>query len=697
MNTLARRFSSLAVPLIALDLAGCGGEWSGNGPATGGGGTGGGPAGSRSALYTAVDNELLGFSGTDYETENNRLLALLKTKPEVVESGIDDSGVVWGHFADGTNVAVCNNLNVNFPSSLTRSPTNFRAPTRELDTGLPGTARVMVGSTVGPIYSNWTQGIRNMLGRQKYFVDSDATVDALKNMQKVSVLYILGHGGVLRGSTYGVWTETKVTDQLNRDYAADISDGSLMVMWGETFPGTETGPFDENKHYYEKHYAITANFVKKYWRGKFDANSLVFMNCCNSSSDGALAFQGAFLDAGASIYLGWDHRMVLGDAFTTGAYLFDRLLGANPDNPLNTNIAGLTIPKETPPQRAFSFQNVIAEMGTRMRAGGHYAFDTTVDYPHKKGDVQMVTKLKMLSLNFNFGQLAPAIEFATPDEQKDELHVTGTFGTVKGVVKLGTGNLKIKSWAPDEVICELPRDGTGDVQVQVGKTGSTQKSNIVQLTSWRGAMTLTNTGAGSLKMVVHVNLHFREDVVGERSEPHGEVFEADGAFQHALDSSGDYEFSGKFVSPADASGGHWEESWSGAGSLPAYVTQPPGGAAPPASAITFSGGFQPNRHWRLDMQAEIVKGKHVRMVHFNKNGGVDQDTTTDHDALWFSTGDPNGSPYLQVVPETYSIGPGQWTFVNGPTDVRTMAWGAIGAVSSPTADAARSAVLTRRH
>ncbi|MEP6755161.1 MAG: hypothetical protein ABJA67_06655 [Chthonomonadales bacterium] len=689
MYIFGRLRSTAGIVLTLFALSGCGGSLTGNAPSNGGGGPGGGggPADSRSALFNAIDALVATFNHKDRDAENDRLLAFLKTKSDFVDSGIDETGVVWAHFADNTTISLCNNLEVTDPGFATRS----RRARVTRSAGIPVSTRAFIGVTVGPIYDLYTTGVRTMLDKQHYSETPADTVERLKGLNKASVLYIFGHGGVMSsphgaGKTYGVYTSTKRTAALDAQYAADIQDGSLLWMWGGVFPGTEENPGDEK---FELHYAITAKFVQKYWTGKFDPNSVVFINACNSASDDAFPFRTACLTAGASVYLGWDHRMILQDALGTGAYLFDRLTGTNLDVSIPTDVVGgiQDIPKESPPQKAFDIHDVLAEMGTRVRPGRRYAFDQTYDLPHKGSPNLIPTKLLWLSLNDNFGQLAPSIRDFMVDEQRDEIQINGTFGEKPGKVLLGTAVLTVKDWTPEQIMCALPRNGTGDVQIVL--TGG-QKSNKVQLTGWRGPITLTNTFAGSLQMVIRLETRFRADVVSTRIEPHGQEFEADGVFLHSLDSTGTYEFSGKFVSPGDASG-HWEETWSGTGVVTPAITIPVDPSPPPVSSFYFQGGFQPNRHWRLEMNVSIVKGKHVKLTHFDKNGVINDVQTRDDNALWVSSSNPNGGAYLQVLGAGYSIAPGSWTYSNGPNDVRTMEWGQIPTTDPPDPKAARSA------
>lgn len=67
----------------------------------------------------------------------------------------------------------------------------------------------------------------------------------------------------------------------------------------------------------------------------------------------------------------------------------------------------------------------------------------------------------------------------------DRLIINGTFGPEQGVVMCNGITLNIVSWGENrpvtqQIICDLPRESFGNVQVQVGN----RYTNVVQLTKW---------------------------------------------------------------------------------------------------------------------------------------------------------------------------------------------------------------------
>ncbi len=473
MNTGAARLILLLHSAAAVALAGCGGSLTGNGPSGGGGPAGGsgGPADSRSALFATITAKFDTFDGTSPDQENQQILAFLKAKPEFVESGISDVGGAWGRFADGSTLVIANNLDRKqpFPPRLKRSAAVKRSRSRE--GGLPTTENVVIGTSLGQFFETANTEIANMFLEQPYSLASPAeTVDALKTMSNVGVLYLTAHGcsapiRIGGPQTFLVWTSSLRTPALDETYKADLQDGSLSYFAALTFQGDET----VLRWHTEVHYAITSKFVTKYWKGKFNKNSIVFMNACSSAATVALDFENACLQAGASVYLGWTNTMVIRDGVITAAYLFDRMLGAN-----------TFFDVEKPPQRPFDINSVLAEMGARNRTYTATSYDSTLN--PKTG---ITAKLDMLANNGNFGLLAPSIVGLRVNEQKGELTVFGTFGEPKGDVTINDAAMTVKNWTATEVTCALDREGpnaSGDVMVAAGLPR--QRSNPVQLTEW---------------------------------------------------------------------------------------------------------------------------------------------------------------------------------------------------------------------
>ncbi len=662
------------LPIVIILVAGCGGNNTYSpalGSSGGGGGGGGGNVSSRTALLNSIETKFASFDGANPDNENQQLLAFLRTKPDFVDSGLSPSGGVWGRFADGTTLVIANNVSrtqtrAPFPSRSIRS-TNTRAA------GLPTTDKVILGTSVGSFWATAVSEMNQWFVDQNYSLQEPAsTVDALKSFSNVGVLFLAAHGAacpIRQGgqNVYIVWTETLRAADGSTDtkYAADLRDGSLTYFMGLTFPGDENHVSTK----VETHYGITSKFVTKYWTGKFNPNSLVFVDACSSAGTDAFEFETACVNAGASVYLGWSNTEVIRDGVVTAAYLFDRILGANQFDD-----------SETPPQRAFSWSAVLAEMNTRKRPY------TDTNYAQSRNPkTGLIADLLPFTLGGGFVQLAPSIETVTVDEQKDELTVSGTFGEPKGDVYINDNPLTIKSWSFSQIVCAIPRTGantSGDVTVRAGTPR--QLSNTVQLTEWNGTVRCTQEGKGSLRLVMNFNLHFRADVHDRRVAPHQTPFRLGSNYLNALDSSGNFTTSGTYVTP-DLT---YSESWAGSGTIPPYV-KPADATA--VSNFVIQGSFDKDRKWSMAVSALAKNGNHVRIITRDTPGGpITSDKTETQDIGWLSLGDLNGGLSLLTAGPDFSITAGSVTKTIDSDQSMTLEWSAMAAVHPPSSTAARS-------
>ncbi|MCW3100550.1 MAG: hypothetical protein JWL77_6168 [Chthonomonadaceae bacterium] len=616
------------------------------------------------------------------------MLALLQSKPGMSETGISEDGA-WARFADGTVLVVCNNLDATpNPSrqTLQRTVSGHSTTTASRAGGLPDSPNIVLGTSLGSWYEDYLKKVEVPFETQNYTrVQPDSSVDALKALDNVAVLHLFGHAGLFDIRKPGpkvlaVWTSTLRAADGSTDvkYKDDLKDGSLIYFTSAAYQVNATTSV---KKVWETHYAFTSKFVTKYWTGKFNKNSVVFINGCNTASLDAIDFEFACLNAGASFYVGWNNRMKLGEAVDSATYLFDRLLGSN--SALSGGVSA-----ETPPQRAFGITSILAEMHTHQRGTAAYALDTTLPPPEKRGGASTFAMLSFLTTNLEFQQLAPSIENLEVNERADELAINGVFGSGQGDVLVGRTGLSVKSWTANRIVCQLPRTGPGSSgDVSVTSSAPRLLSNTVQLTEWIGTAMATATGDGTLKMVMNFNLHFRGDVLSHRIQPHGDPVTFATNYQHSLTSTGTYEFSGKYDSPDGTS----HEDWSGSGALPAYVPQTAG--SPVTSSLDYEGSFDQNRQWSLNILATAIQGNHVHTITRDPAGKVTSDKTVVTDGVWQSVGDLNGGLWLKTLPLNYNIPAGSIMETINPTHTLTLEWSAMNAISPPDPTVSRSSTL----
>jgi len=670
----ARAISSVFVLAGCVAVCtGCGG--SGSETPSDNSGSGGPPVGARddrAVFFDAVSAKLLSYDGTNPDQEDQDLLTFLQASPEVIDSGISSSGGVWAILSDGRPFVIANNIDrseslaVSSLSSMGHRATALDA--RKKPEGLPTTGNVVLGTGFGSYFDAATSEVSDLFVAQNYSPASDgASVEALKLQSNTGVVYLTTHGAlapIRRGGApvFIAWTSTPRAPDGSSDalYAADLNDGSLTYFTALTFNGDPSHPALGAS----VHYGITSKFVAKYWTGKFNSNSLVFISACHSADPLSLEFELAALNAGASLYLGWSDTMVIPQAVVSGAYLFDRLLGTNAVDPM-----------ETPPQRAFSWAPVLADMATHKRSNMDQTLDTT--FSARKG---VTAKLMPLTLGGQFAQLAPSIESLTVDEQNDELIVNGYFGDPQGDVWMNGSPMTIKTWTSTQIHCALMRSGSdasGDVQVIAANPR--QSSNVVQLTEWSGSLTATYKGKGSLQMLWTFNVHFRADVHDRRLAPHQAPVMPLADWIDALDTNGSFSFSGSYVDPAGA----YREEWSGSGSLPSYVTPPPGTSGSPTTSVVVQGSFDSNHNWSMSANATALSALMDHVITYGPGSVVTSDTTEAKNAGWLSVGDMNGNPNVAVASKSYDVPGGTVTNNLNGEGSTTLTWTAMAAKRPP--------------
>ncbi len=653
MKRLHVRLAQVGALIALCQMSGCSSGSGGSGGGGGGGG-GGGSADTRAVLLDSITAKCGTFTGDDMTSENQQMLAFLKTKPEFVQTGLTPSGA-WGRFADGTNLFICNNINPAIEPDqpdLTRSiqllrqsqtirnstSTRQAMPTRD---GIPIDGTVMLGTSLGSFFEGFSNRIPNMFKTENYTrVQPDSSLDALSKINDVSVLYMFGHGGsfpIFDGGdpVFNVWSSTLRARDGSTDtpYLADLHSGAVSYFVAQAYP-TDPKIKGPKKNYFETHYCFSSKFVTKYWTGKLDKDSLVFMNTCDSASPAALDFELACLNAGASYYLGWSDRMMIGEGLASAAFLFDRMLGSN-----STEL-GASL-KATPPQRAFSILEVLNDMSTHNRSGAAYALDKSGPAPVKKGDAVTIATLQPMSLNQKFEQLAPSIHDLAINEGADELSINGFFGDEKGSVSIGSTDMVIKEWTPISITCKLDRTGTDSSgPVKVYNHGG-HVSNIVPLTAWHGTGTYTVEEAGSLKMVMTFDMRFRGDYHGPRTGPGVTPDDPAMSFNLPLSTTGTYAFSGTYTSPP----GTFTESWSGSGSLAA---RQPGSNTSADNTISYFGTIVNNK-WDTSLLAYATKGNHVHTISRKPDLTIINERSFDEDGFGISNFDGIGGNFQATV------------------------------------------------
>jgi hypothetical protein len=538
----------------------------------------------------AVEAHFASIQTSDRNAVAQEMLQFFRQRPEFEQAGLVGDGSVWARFTDGRLVSVINNRETGEEGPPPAGRAFSAAQSRMVPGTLPATARIALLDGFGPETNPYGQ-IGDMLQAQGYTpvlppAYQNLTVENLKQVQNCGLFYLSGHSTRARlrsgEETVIFFTRTRRTRELENAYKADLDEGALCYAF------VRHRPDQEDAYKVIPDYAFTPRFVRKYM--SFSADSLVVFDSCSSSHAELTA---ACRDKGASVIAGWSNPVQSSDAFKSMTFLFDRLLGANQASP-----------QETPPQRPFDYEAVYADMERRNLV----EFDYTADRGFK-------TRLILTSDQGSFAQLAPSIQNLVVEERNEQLVLNGAFGNEPGFVSVGGSVLAIRSWTPTEIVCTLPPSGAGsagDVLVTVNN----HRSNVVQLTEWKGQVRYTLTERGSLTQRFVFDVRFRGDVHAFRYDPGQEPLAQGGVFTATPNSTCKYEFSGNWNNGAGTT-----VDWSGSGSMgPDYRAQPG------ESALTLQGYLQGNR-LELLLNGMVAKGLVVHTLWKTPDGEVIENKT----------------------------------------------------------------------
>lgn len=556
--------------LSVAALTACGGGSGGGGLGFGGLGghdTQGGDGDGQTSAFTAQERSEATLRIHDkYEAllsakvpePFEALKAWALTQPEYDDAGTGDL-TLWTRFKDGRYFVYTDNREqLNLPEP-TRAALSLRADERVASLGASGKPEIAESDLAVLLCADdsgkfvWTNNSQQRVA--KTLKDSgwnihphrSFTIDALMGLQgkSIGLLYIASHGAIL-GPTgrrqYGLFSETRATEENEKKYKAEFDDGVLIYhrdrdrtkeQRGEQLPPV---------------YGVTAQFAFKYLQ--FSDASLVVLLACMSGSPEALVFRDALQLRQAGTIVAW-----AGNSNDHGAesmeYMFDRLAGANKVDP------------GTPNNRAFNMDAVWEYMGTKSTAEIKPNLLVTPAVEDDKADAF----IKRFGNGFDLSN--PVISELEVD-WKDKLIVHGNFGTEAGEVTVGGAKVDVSSWADDKLELTLPTDKAdppgsfGEVRVTARK----RKSNPRVLTSWRGTVeytfeTLPQPGSsGMLSNVITVDLHVRGDAHELRRKVDGSLVRSTRPLVPASDTEVKYEAKGK----NDA--GLLKTAWSGSGSLP---------------------------------------------------------------------------------------------------------------------------------
>jgi hypothetical protein len=430
----------------------------------------GDPVATRLAGLAAVEEQarVLNRQGLAPAAFLQAIAQFMAARPEYRAAGVDSETLTaWGRFTDGTLHLVTENRQPAPPLAAAAASAAHASVTRKAGAELPQATKARMFHSFGANFEGQTpvDEMRGYLKSKGWAVragaEGIADVGTLKGTSGDGFFYFNTHGGrgdvddqnEPDGKMYSIQSSTLVDDDYQKVFAADLA--ALRLVHFTARNGEQIRIAGISVHAdWDTRYAITYRFVTEYM--SFTNESVVLINACYSSRNDR--FVQAFLGKGAGVYLGWSELLSSSAAYESAPYFVDRMLGANQN-----------AKKETPPQRAFAYDAVLADMAKK---------GLDID-KGTGGKLQAFVKPGLLFPPI----FAPSIRYVEVDEYDNALTLVGEFGTDRPKVTVGGAEIAVQSWSATEIVATLPVSGagsSGDVIVEVRSV----KSNARQLTEW---------------------------------------------------------------------------------------------------------------------------------------------------------------------------------------------------------------------
>jgi hypothetical protein len=495
--------------------------------------------------------------GVDLDQDDQAILAFMQTRPEFVDSGINDT-TVWGEFSDGQVFAVVNGdlpfpadgslpfLSSSAASTGAAQLTSASGRTTKLTSAIkpsglspqlapgdfppipfPNTDSALPKSSIVRTLSGFdmVKPLGTLVGQLvKPFgyapTNGPATLAVLRTIgQTEGVVVLTTHGGFIKKAP-GYWvTSSDPLDPQRSKTDPDMKpDPQTHAQPKIAYMHVVVGVGKKGK-IWRNRYAIGQAFINEYWQG-FDPSSLVFINACQSLVDAD--FQQAVLNSGVGLLAGWTGKVNGLVSVGAGLLMFDRFLGADSFCP-EDGAPTCTIGAAQPPvyaQRAFDYQSVAWDLM-------HHSI--TIPSPGEDCDGLTTCPLSVPgrllqfveNLDHTFWQLAPEIDSVITEEQKSgpsTLQLIGWFGPAAGRISVSGQTLSC-DWDFVSPSCSIPNSGPG-ASGQVRAVVNGHPSAVHALTQWQGDFNLTISGPDSVMASEVLHADFRNDIQSTRTFIH---------------------------------------------------------------------------------------------------------------------------------------------------------------------------------
>ena len=222
----------------------------------------------------------------------------LEQQDGVKEAGIGEDGTtIWFEYENGYLVGILS------------TEEDEKANEKEIELSfdqskvVPSTEKALIlnpgFNPVGTLKAQKIKGKLNSLyGDYDYESGSDVSVELMKELYQYSVIYIITHGGIMKGNEnfcLNIEATTDIKDQYD-DY---FKNQYLVAMWVENPITKKSKPY----------VSITPSFIKQCNSGTFP-DSLICIDACHSLENKTMAK--AFEEKGAYAYCGYTTTMKFG-------------------------------------------------------------------------------------------------------------------------------------------------------------------------------------------------------------------------------------------------------------------------------------------------------------------------------------------------------------------------------------------------
>ncbi len=515
------------------------------------------PETRRHLIISGATTQLDTLSMTDPTHAIQRVLASISKNPEIKSSGMAADSGAYAIFSDGVVWLIASPSSISGPPDVSPAPRHSFAPQSGTYI-VPPPGQVHIFDAMSPFYLHASQDVADLAHAAGYplaVVDTGWSPQGLKDYVKAhggfgGIVYFYGHGA-LAGERiavdvpFALWTPQGSTTELDTTiYRADLAEKRIVLMSAMYKPAVEgRGFYSGEQAVWLTRYGMTEKFVKEYLR--FDPlGSLVYVDACNGFT--SPGFRNAFLDAGATSFLGWDSFLLSGKLVEAANAFFAEAL----------SVHRLKNEGSAPWNRPFNVRAVYDSLRSKGELVSDGFAGTGLNSRHVHADLQLAPDSHSEPIGGGPSSLwlAPsinAVEFLAG--RPSRISIKGDVGagdtghvTVDGKLLPFTRWDRAAQTGQYRIECLIPESGAGS-SGDVVATVRGIRSNAVPITEWRGTMTYTQILDPGCIGQVTWNLHARACVQPWRNVPNQAPYFQDSYAEVMSDTKCSYALSGTYV------------------------------------------------------------------------------------------------------------------------------------------------------